>query len=85
MHRVRDVDVGFWPYSVGLLVEPCSFLSYLHWPSTVSDLGVGVSFVELLILDERCWREVGLGDVGSQVASVQSSNFSVGCSCGTEH
>ena len=45
------------------LVELCSFLSSLHWPSTVGDLGVGgVSFVELLILYERwavrgwCWR-----------------------------
>ena len=48
---VRDVDVGFWPYCVGLLVKFCSFLSSLHWPSTVDDLGVGgVSFVELLIL-----------------------------------
>ena len=47
-------DVGFWPYSVGLLVEFCSFLSSLHWPSTVDDLGVGgVSFVELLIFYER--------------------------------
>ena len=52
--EVRDVDVGFWPYSVGLLVKICSFLSSLHWPSTVSDLGVGgVSLVELLILYER--------------------------------
>ena len=32
----------------------CSFLSSLHWPSSVSDLGVGgVSLVELLILYER--------------------------------
>ena len=52
--RVRDVDVGFWPYSAGLLVKLCSFLSSLHWPSCVSDLAVGgVSFVELLILYER--------------------------------
>ena len=52
--EVRDVDVGFWPYSVELLVKLCSFLSSLHWPSTVDDLGVGgVSFVELLILYER--------------------------------
>ena len=27
---VRDVDVGFWPYSVGLLVKLCSSLSSLH-------------------------------------------------------
>ena len=48
--EVRDVDVGFWPYSVGL----CSFLSSLHWHPFVSDFGVGgVSFVELLILYER--------------------------------
>ena len=46
--EVRDVDVGFWPCSVGLLVKFWSFLSSLHWPSTVDDLGVGgVSFVEL--------------------------------------
>ena len=52
--EVRDVDVVFWPYSVGLLVKLCSFLSSLHWPSTAGDLGVGgVSFVELLILYER--------------------------------
>ena len=50
--EVSGTDVGFWPYSVGLLVKLCSFVSYLHWPSTVSDLG-GVSFVELLILYER--------------------------------
>ena len=52
--EVYEGDVGFWPYAVGLLVELCSFLSSLHWPSTVDDLGVGgVSFVELLILYER--------------------------------
>ena len=52
--EVRDVDVGFWQYSVGLLVKLCSFLSSLHLPSSVSDLGVGgVSFVDLLILFER--------------------------------
>ena len=52
--EVGEGDVGFWPYSVGLLVKFCSFLSSLHWPSTVGDLGVGgVSFVELLILYER--------------------------------
>ena len=52
--EVCEGDVGFWPYSVGLLVKLCSFLSSLHWPSTVDDLGVGgVSFVELLILYER--------------------------------
>ena len=56
--EVRDVDVGFWPYSVGLLVKLCSFLSSLHWPSAVSDLGVGgVPFVELRILYERCAGE----------------------------
>ena len=52
--EVGEDDVGFWPYSVGLLVKFCSFLSSLHWPSTVDDLGVGgVSYVELLILYER--------------------------------
>ena len=39
--------MGFW-----LIFVP--FLSSLHWPSTVDDLGVGgVLFVELLILYER--------------------------------
>ena len=52
--EIGEDDVGFWPYSVGLLVKFCSFLSSLHWPSTVDDLGVGgVSFVELLMLHER--------------------------------
>ena len=52
--EIRDVDVGFWLYSVELFVKLCSFLSSLHWPSTVDDLGVGgVSFVELLFLHER--------------------------------
>ena len=55
--EVGEDDVGFWPYSVGLLVKFCSFLSSLHWPSTVDDLGVGgVSFVELLMLYERWAR-----------------------------
>ena len=40
--EVCDDDVGFWPYSVGLLVKLCSFLSSLHWPSVVDDFGVGV-------------------------------------------
>ena len=36
------------------MVKLCSFLSSLHWPSTVGDLRVGsVSFVELHILCER--------------------------------
>ena len=39
-------DVGCWPYPVGALARLCTFLSSLHWPSTVDDLGVfGVSFV----------------------------------------
>ena len=38
--EVRDVDFGFWPYSVGLLVKLCSFVSSLQWPSVVSDLGL---------------------------------------------
>ena len=52
--RLADADVGFWPFSVGLLVKLCSFLASLHSPSTVDDLGVGgVSLVEFLILYER--------------------------------
>ena len=50
--EVRDADVGFWPFSVGLLVKLCSFLASLHWRSIVDDLGLGgVSLV--LILYER--------------------------------
>ena len=46
-------DVRVWPYSVSLLVKISAFLSTLHWPAGVDDLGVGsVSFVELLILYE---------------------------------
>ena len=38
----------------GHLVKLCAFLSSLHWPSAVDDLGVGdISYVELLILYER--------------------------------
>ena len=63
--EVRDADVGFWPYSVGLLVKLCSFLSSLHWLSTIDDLWVGcVSFVELLILYER-WTGERLVLIGS--------------------
>ena len=52
--EVSGADVGFGPYSVGLLVKLCSFLSSLHRPSIVTDLGVGgVSLVELIIRYER--------------------------------
>ena len=48
----RHGSVG-WP-CIEVRGKLCSFLSSLHWPSAVSDLGVGgVSFVELLILCER--------------------------------
>ena len=43
--EVGEGDVGFWPYSVGLLVKFCSFLSSLHLLSTVDDLGVGERWV----------------------------------------
>ena len=50
--EVRDADVGFWPFSVNILVKLCSFLSSLHWPSSVvdfTDVGVGgVLLVEML-------------------------------------
>ena len=44
-------DVRYWPFSVGAVVKPTSFLGRLHWPAEVSGLGNGgVSHVELLIL-----------------------------------
>ena len=83
--EVRDVDVGFWPYSVGLLVKLCSFLSSLHWPSTVDDLRSGVfrslsssSFTNGGLVRGWCWR-------CRLLRFVVSSNFSVGCSYRTEH
>ena len=80
--EVDDGDVGLWPYSVGLFVKFCSFLSSLHWPSTVDDLGVGgVSFVELLMLYERWAGERLVLEMSvPRATSFQSSNFSVGCS-----
>ena len=52
--EVTTADVRCWPFSVGILVKLCAFLSSLHWPSTVDDLGVGgISYVELFILYER--------------------------------
>ena len=46
-------DVAHWPHTIGLLVKWVSFLGSLHWPAGGLDLGVGgVSYVELLILDE---------------------------------
>ena len=46
----------FWPYSVGLLVKFCSFLSSLHWPSAVDDLGL----VTFRLLNFLCCMSVGL-------------------------
>ena len=48
-------DIAQWPYTPGLLVKWVSFLGMgsLNWPAGGFDLGVGgISFVELLILDE---------------------------------
>ena len=51
-------DVGRWPFSTVVLVKLAAFLSSLSWPSEVTDLGPGgVSYVELLILYERCAGE----------------------------
>ena len=38
-------DVGRWPYSVGAPVKLTSFLSSLHSPTEVSDLGNGGDFL----------------------------------------
>ena len=52
--RIGDVDVSFWPFSVGLLLKIVHFLGSLHWPRGADDLGVGgVSYLELLTLYER--------------------------------
>ena len=54
-------DVSCWPFSVSSLVKLCAFLSSLHWPATVDDLGGGgVSYIELLILYEN-WAGERLG------------------------
>lgn len=55
---VGAADVAAWPYSVGMLVKLCVFLGSLPWPASVDDLGPsGVSYVEMLILNERWARE----------------------------
>ena len=52
--HITEGDVGRWPFSTGALVKLAAFLSSLHWPSEVADLGPGgASYVELLILYER--------------------------------
>ena len=50
-------DVPRWPFSISSLVKLCAYLSSLHWPATVDDLGGGV---ELLILYEN-WAGGRLG------------------------
>ena len=51
---IGDGDIASWPVSVGLLSKIVHFLSSLHWPRGVDDLGVGGgSYLELLILYER--------------------------------
>ena len=48
----KDEDVCLL-YSRCTLVEFCAFLISLHWPSKVSDLGLGgASYLEILILCE---------------------------------
>ena len=50
---ICEADVVVWPFSVSLLVKIAHFLSTLHWPCGVGELGVGgVSYLELLILYE---------------------------------
>ena len=52
--HVDEADVAVWPYSAGMLVKLCAFLSSLHWPAVVGDMGVsGIFYVELLTLYER--------------------------------
>ena len=56
--RIGDHDVSSWPFSVGLLLKIVHFLGSLHWPRGADDLGVGgVSYLELLVLYERCAGE----------------------------
>ena len=46
-------DVAQCPFTTGLVVKWVAFLGSLHWPAGGADLGVvGISYVELLILDE---------------------------------
>ena len=52
--RLEVLMLVFGRILLGSWLSFVLFLSSLHWPSTVSDLGVGgVSLVELLILYER--------------------------------
>ena len=79
--RISDDDVGCWPFSTGALVKLAAFLSSLHWPDEVTDLGPGgVSYVELLILYERWAGErLRIRGVTSKVSEAWTSYFSVSC------
>ena len=84
---VDAADVALWLCLAGVLVELCAFLSSLHWPTVVDDLGVScVSCVELFVLYER-WAG-GRLVLQPAVPSGQEEwapNVGVGCSGWTEH
>ena len=51
---ISEDDADYWPFSIGALVKLTAFLSSLHWPEEVTDLGHGgISYIELLMLYER--------------------------------
>ena len=45
-------DIAHWPYTPGILVKWVAFLGTLHWLAGGFNLGVGISYVELLLLYE---------------------------------
>ena len=65
----------------------CAFLSSLHWPADVEDLGIsGISYAELHIYYER-WagKKAFLRIACSSDQQERTPNFGVGCSGWTEH
>ena len=85
--HIDAAGAAVWPYSVGMLVKLCAFLSSLHWPTDVEDLGIsGISFAELLIYYERCAGErLCLESAVLSDQKERTLNFGVGCSGWTEH
>ena len=79
---------SIWPCSVGWVVKMIAFLGTLHWPAVAGDLCVcGFSYVELFtscefLAGERLVLGKGFLQVSWQAGA---SNFSVGCSSGSQH
>ena len=62
---ISGEDIASWPYSVSVLVKFTSFLSTLHWPEGLNEMGKhGISLLEVLILFERWVGHRFLPDFG---------------------